>query len=269
MDLIVFGDSWTYGDELVPDTPLYRNSVNIGGLVFKNYNFKNYHNYSANGASLQHIILHILTYLKSEHYSPDNFIMVGLTSPMRKLRFNNISKTPTNWSSHDYDEFTNYCNPKLKDSAEFKSWWENNIICNVNVRNDLINYFNACFTIKSLLNLHSKYIIWQSIDGGLYDKVETDFDEIYSDYENYQSITTHHKENNLFFNKDIVYETVTHDLFKTQVWLNFHEESWMSWLLNKNDSNLFVKDGNHPSEMGINLWFDDFLKKYIDKVLDI
>lgn len=269
MNLIVFGDSWTYGDELIPDTPLYRNSVNIGGLVFKDYSFKNYHNYSANGASLQHIILHILTYLNSEHYSPDNLIMVGLTSPMRLLRFNNISKTPTNWSSHDYNEFTNYCDLSLKKSNEFKMWWETNIIFNVNVRNDLINYFNACFTIKSLLESHSKYIVWQSIDGGLYDKVETDFDKIYSDYENYKSETTHHTENDLFFNKNIIYNTLTKNLSDKQLWINLNEKSWMDWLIAKNDSNLFVKDGNHPSELGIKLWYTDFIKKYIDKILDI
>ena len=53
------------------------------------------------------------------------------------------------------------------------------------------------------------------------------------------------------------------------MWINFHEEPWMDWLINKADDSLFVKDGNHPSETGIELWFNNFLKKYIDKVLDI
>ena len=267
MDLIVFGDSWTYGDELIPDTPLYRNSVNIGGLVYKNYTFKRYHNYSVNGASLQHIILQILTYLNSDNYSPDNLVLVGLTSPMRRLRFNNINKQPTNWSTHDFNEFSNYGDTKIVNSPDFKKWWKSNLVCHVNVRNDLLNYFNACFSIKSLLSSHSKYIIWQSIDGGLYDKVEENFDEVISDYENEKSEYTIHHENNYFFDKSIVKKIINQDTLSSQIWLNFHKESWIDFLHNSDKSSLFVKGGYHPSEKGIYLWYDEFLKKYIDKVL--
>lgn len=264
MDLVVFGDSWTYGDELVPDTPQYRNSVNIGGLVYKNYSFNNYHNYSANGASLNHIILHILDYLESENYSDDNFIMVGLTSPMRLLRFNNIVEGPTNWSSHDYNEFCNYCDKRLV-SDDFKKWWELNLKFNVNVRNDLINYFNSCFTIKSLLSSHSKYIVWQSIDGGLYDMIE-EYAPIISDYETYTSKETIHKNNELFFNKEVVNRNLKKNTLDTQMWINIEETSWVKWL--ENNSNGEYSLGMHPNEKGIQIWFDDFLKKYLDKILD-
>ena len=269
MDLVVFGDSWTYGDELIPDTPIYRNSVNIGGLVNKDYVFNQYHNLSVNGASLQHIILQILTYINSDDYSSDNLVLVGLTSPMRRLRFNNLSKGPTNSSTHDWSEYCNYGDISLVNSKVFETWWKTNNTFHVNVRNDLLTYFNACCTIKSLLASHSKYIIWQSIDGNLYDKVENGFNEIIGDYENNKSTYIEHYDNTSVFNKDLVRNTILKNLSPTQQWLNFDNSSWMDVLHSTNDTSLIVKGGMHPSEAGIQYWYTSFLKKYIHKVLDM
>jgi len=268
MDLVVFGDSWTYGDELVPDTPEYRNKVNIGGLVYRDYNFENYHNYSANGGSLQHIIVHILKYLNSSNYSTDNLILVGLTTPLRKLRFSNIAKKPLNWASHKYEQYITHCDDSLKESDIFKLWWESEVYCNVNVRNDLIYYFNSINTIKSLLSEHSKYIVWQSIDGGLYDKVETDFEEIISDYENQNSKDTDHEFFDLFFNKTFVKNQISKNTKDSQLWINFDELSWRDWIFSQNDDKMFIEGRNHPSEYGISEWYSKILKKYIDKILD-
>lgn len=267
MDLVVFGDSWTHGDELKFENADYRNTYNIGGLVYRDFNFTNYHNYSNNGGSLQHIIFHLINYLNSENYNEDNLVLVGLTSPMRKFRFNNIINRVTNWTSYDYDENMLFADKELRDSKTFKDWWKGEVYSHVNVRNDLVHYFNACMTIKQLLSKHKNYIVWQSIDGGLYDEVEKDIQGVVIHYENQNSKEIERLgEDESLFQKDYVNSILKDGCSDTQLWLNIENVSWHDWLKLRETG--LVESQMHPSEEGIKLWYDNFLKKYIQKVLD-
>jgi|TARA_B100000925_G_C21960099_1_gene452995 hypothetical protein len=267
MDLVVFGDSWTHGDELKYDNSEYRNTYNIGGLVYKDFKFKNYHNYSSNGGSLQHIIFHIINYLNSEHYHKDNLVLVGLTSPMRKFRFNNIIKRVTNWTSLDYDENMEFADDVLKNSKVFKDWWKGDVISHVNIKNDLVHYFNMCVIIKQLLSKHKKYIVWQSIDGGLYEDVEKDIQGVVIDYENQNSKEIERQgEDNSIFDKKFVDKFLKQDCTETQLWLNIDNSTWHDWLRLRETG--LVESQMHPSEEGIKLWYDNFLQKYLRKILD-
>ena len=43
--------------------------------------------------------------------------------------------------------------------------------------------------------------------------------------------------------------------------------SWHHWLKNKEIG--LVESKMHPSEQGIKMWYNDILKKYIEKSLDL
>lgn len=267
MNLVVFGDSWTFGDELGDMSKEYRNSFNIGGIVFKNYKFDNYYNFSINGGSNSHIITQLVGYINSDIYDKDNLILVGLTSPSRKIRFNNISKTPTTWPAWDYESYINYSDPSLYKNDEFEKWWKTSMYVNVNNRNDAFNYLETTLAIKSILSNHSKYIVWQSIDISFYDSIEDDFKEV--EYE-WDTINLQHNEpNKMIFNKNYVNKVLQKNTTDTQIWINLSEPSWIDWLKNNFVRNEVLQlTSDHPNEIGIQLWFDNILKKYIDKVLD-
>jgi len=270
MDLVVFGDSWTHGDELQSYDTQYRTKHNIGGLIYKDYKFNNYHNYSCNGGSQQHIILALINYLNSDNYHKDNLILIGLTSPMRKFRFNNILNRVTNWTSWDYEESMLWTDDILRQSKEFKDWWKGEVISHVNFRNDLLDYFNSCITIKQLIKDHSKYIVWQSIEGDWYDNVEKDMDGCVIHYEN-QNTTQEYNSvgvDESVFNKSYVESLLNKDCTPQQIWINLSELSWHHWL-KKEEPRGLVESKMHPSEQGIKMWYNDILKKYIEKSLDL
>lgn len=267
MKIIAFGDSWVFGDEIADDDAKKRESVNLTGIIRNTYKLSTY-NFAINGGSLDEIILQIISYLNSPHYNTDDLILIGLTSPIRKYHYNNILKTGIRFPSWSWDSFSHWGNPKLTTDVEYKKWWELNIKYNVNVRNDVIEYFKSILTIKSLLSDFNKYIIWQSIDGDFYEQIETDYENLTITY--YDNIGRQYAYSDLFFDKKYTDFLLKKNTLETQLWLNLSESSWRKWLYdNGGDLDVFFKDNHHPNLTGINLWFDNFLKKYIDKVLDI
>lgn len=115
--LVVFGDSWTYGDDLI--CPSLKGQVNItdsindeyrmshcwGGIVANYYGIK-FNNFGFNGMSLQSTIWTMLWWLDNNDTS-DSLVIVGLTQPYRtswflaetKFRGSVLSKDPE-WNSH-------------------------------------------------------------------------------------------------------------------------------------------------------------------------
>ena len=114
--LIVFGDSWCHGDELVDpelvkkypnsteklcsfkDNDAYRINHCYGGLLSKQLGLE-YENYGQPGASLQSTVWTFLWWLKN-CYSEDAIILVALTSPDRQSWYNpqhRVYENDKNW----------------------------------------------------------------------------------------------------------------------------------------------------------------------------
>jgi len=190
MKLVTFGCSWIWGDELEPSTAEYRNSVNIGGLINKDYNFDDYINYGNNGASNERIILQIMEYKKSKHYDVNDFILVGLSGTQRKLDYLNYNKVP-----FTIPVWHEMLIPNDMDDSNFRKWFFDTGVFLINSRNDAVRYSVNIQTIKSLLSQHSKYIVFQSIDkiNKMYDSVE---------YDEWSEVRLHHDVNDETFEND-------------------------------------------------------------------
>ena len=268
MKLVTFGCSWIWGDELEPSTAEYRNSVNIGGLINKDYKFDDYINYGNNGASNERIILQIMEYKKSKHYDVNDFILVGLSGTQRKLDYLNYNKIP-----FTIPVWHEMLIPNDMDDSNFRKWFLDTGAFLINSRNDAVRYSVNIQTIKSLLSQHSKYIVFQSIDkiNKMYDSVE---------YDKWSEIRLHHDVNDetfendstIFFDKEFLEKEIKSNLLDTQVWINFKEKSWFEYLeeLHIADPLNFqpmVGFGQHPNEFGIKYWYDNVLKSYIEKIL--
>jgi len=267
MKLVTFGCSFIEGDELLPNTFQYKNTHNIGGVINSNYKFDEYVNFGNNGASNERIILQILEYINSEYYNSDDFILVGLSGLNRNLKYLNEHKfafTIPNWSYEDHIKNTNHF---LSKDEDFKSYMELVFKYEVNNRNEIVQYFLNCMTIKSLLSTFKKYLIFQSIDSPLelYKNIKNDMDwkEINMLYSTTNS--NYEKQSNLFFNKKIIEKIIKSDLNENQIWLNFSNTTYKSFL---HSDDKYIAHGGHPNELGAKMFFKKVLKKYIDKILD-
>ena len=268
MKLVTFGDSWVWGDEITPATNEYRNSVNIGGLVYKDYQFTDYINYANNGASNDRILLQILEYKKSKYYSAEDFIMVGLSSPIRNVKYLNGYNTVLTLPANDINQLPE----EYVDNSDFLRYFKDDVKWGINNRNDLVRYCQNIFAIKSLLSSNKKYIVWQSIDDihELYKNIEFNFHEIHLHHDFNNTTITH--DSTIFFEKDVIENLLYQDLEKTQVWINFKEKSWFKFLEEKfHESNGKFKPmigyGLHPNEIGIKFWYDNILNTYIKNIL--
>ena len=98
MKLAVFGDSWTWGDELVdPKYPerdccdegndQYRLSHCFSGSIAEHYGWE-YENYGHPGASLQSTVWTFLWWLQQDIKHEDYVVLVGLTSADRQSWYN-------------------------------------------------------------------------------------------------------------------------------------------------------------------------------------
>lgn len=266
MKIIAFGDSWVWGDEL-SDNLIHRQDINITGKIRNHYNIETL-NYSVNGASLDEILFQLMIYINSENYSKDNIILIGLTSPSRWFHYNNIIKDTFRSPFWDYDSFKNWGPKTLTSLPEYEVWWKSHVKFNVNTRNDIINYVKSLLSIKTLLQENvNKYIIWQSIDGNLYDYIEDNYQPL--SYTYYSKNEQLYNDECKIFNKNYFNKILKNKTSHTQLWLNISEPSWEDWLKKyHSDKNVFFDFNFHPTELGITLWFNGFLKKYIDKILD-
>lgn len=269
MKLVTFGDSWIYGDEILPDTIEYRNGVIIGGLIYKDFKFSKYINYANNGASNERIALQIMEYKNSDNYSEDDFLVVGLTSPLRNLLYLNHGHAPLTLPS--WDEMHIKTRKDSPSDSVYKDWFKKTGFYLTNNRNDLVRYANNLFTIKSLLASNKKYLVWQSID---------DIHKIYDDVEmkGWNEVRLHwddgnefkEKDSKIFFDKEYIKKELSSNLEDTQVWINFNEPSWQT-VLNKD---VLLHGGvsefmvlHHPNEKGHLFWYENFIKKYIKNIL--
>lgn len=270
MNIIAFGDSWVFGDELANDDLKKRESINLTGIIRDTYKLPT-HNFAINGASMDEIILQIISYINSPIYDKTNLLLIGLTSPIRKYHYNNILKDSIRWPAWDWDSYKNYGHKKLTNDPNYETWFKLNFKYNVNVRNQIIEYFKSVLVIKTLLSKCDNYIVWQSIDGDFYEKIEKDYSGFMVSYTDGVGET---KNSNAFgddiFCKDFLNNLIKNDSSETQIWLNISEPSWQDWLHNNFDNidDVFFNYNFHPTHNGIKLWFNGFLKKYIDKVLD-
>jgi hypothetical protein len=97
--LVVFGDSWTYGAELEltdasnqyksPDS--YRLFYSFPGLIAKHYNL-NLQNYAIPGGSLQSMIWEFESWIDKQEKIQNSLVLFGLTMPMRQSWWNNLEK---------------------------------------------------------------------------------------------------------------------------------------------------------------------------------
>jgi len=283
MKLVTFGDSWVWGDELeqkqilTPDGVrydhnynIYRHENNIGGIVNKNHTFTEYINYATNGGSNQHIIYDLMNYINSDDYDENDLILIGMTSPLRNIIYSNISKTPITWPGWDYDSYTSYCDTSLKENKDFEKWWKSNVKIHLNKRNDILNYAQACLSIKSLLTKHSKYLVWQSIDGNFWE-YEKDFEEVYLEKYKLNSKESDLKsscKNNFVFKKESLNKELKRGTSVQQIWINIEHQDWKSWLEdNYEHDDVFVWSSNHPNEKGITSWYDLVLSDKIKKII--
>lgn len=268
MKIVAFGDSWVWGDELSDDNVEKRESVNITGLIRNHYNIETL-NFSVNGGSLDEILFQLMIYFESDLYNPNDLILIGLTSPVRYFHYNNILKSGLRFPSWDYNSFKNWGDKKLTNQEDYKTWWNLNLKYNINGNNDILNYTKCVLSIKSLLsNYSNRYIVWQSIDGQMYDFIDKTFEPLMFWY--YNSNEQVHDEPCKVFDKFYLNKILNKGTTDKQVWLNIIEPSWKEWLENNhNNKDVFFKQNFHPNELGIKLWFEGFLKKYIDNNLDI
>jgi len=280
--IVAFGDSWVYGDELVErmdgqsreqnsimgftSSWKIRNQINLTGKIKKHYNIHTI-NYGVNGGSNEEILFQLLSYIKSKNYDPDNLVLIGLTSPIRNFHWNNTTKSGWKTPSWSLESFLGWGPKELTSDRDYRTWWELNVKYNINGRNDILTYIKNTLSLKAILDIHCKnYIVWQSIDGDMYDYVEDDYDNIllhhYTDTEE-----THHEPMDYLFEKTYLDKLLKNNTTQTQIWLNTNKPCWRGWLMkNHSDKDVFFKANFHPTELGIELWFNEFLKYYIDSI---
>lgn len=266
MKLVTFGDSWVWGDELGDNSNQYRNTHNIGGLVNKDYTFSDYINYAQPGMSNTYIMTQILHYLNSDRYDKDDFLMIGLTSPNRRMEYNNIEKKPftyTGWDRSVHLHFTQ--DDDYRNDKEYKMWWKGNVKYGMNNRNDFLDYVKICFSIKGLLETHSKYLVWHSMDSKFMEEtINDDYEEIESKYEFKQEDWG--EPNLSVFNTRILDKNLNTN--PKQKWINFSEPVWLTYLQENFDMNeVGAPSSAHPNELGNLIWYNDILKKYIKEIL--
>ena len=266
MKLITFGDSWVWGDELEPPTAEYRNSVNIGGLINKDYEFESYINYANNGASNERIILQIMEYKNSKYYDENDFLVIGLSSLQRKLLYLNETNLPFTIPNWDYDTHVVSNNSELTNQDGFESYMKGVLRFEVNDRNDLVRYNINLNALKSLLSSHKKYIVFQSIDNP-----KKMFDNIYNDKKDWIEIRLHHDYeestydilSTRFFDKENLIKELKRNLLDSQMWINLTEDSWLEYLWKTCKS---YHIGSHPTEIQTRNWYHYVLKNHINKI---
>ena len=268
MKLITFGCSWMAGDELGDLSPKYRNTHNLGYQIYKDYSFDDYINYSGNGASNERILIQLIEYINSSDYCETDLLVVGLSALTRKLDYLNqfkASLTIPHWDAmHTNSLF-------FKDDIKFKKWFDSNGYFLLNSRNELKRYMTNCLSIKSAINTNP-CIVFQSIDN---------INNVFNDKEEFEDVTIHryshlsNKETGSkscpFIDKKIYSDLISKNLKESQIWLNIENDSWETFLRNLEDTSkppyYFASEvRTHPSEIGIELWYSEFIKKNIDKI---
>ena len=263
MKLITFGDSWMWGDELKESTPVYRNTHNLGGVVFNNHQeiFTSYLNYSGNGSSNERIILQVAEYINSPNYSKNDFLLIGLSSPLRRLDYINEIKTPLTFPHWDSMHLGN-----IHYTESFKEWFMLEHRYNTNSRNEIKRYFINLFALKGLIK-NNNYLVFQSIDNPvpIFEKIDyTGWEEVSIHF--YSSVDSSEEllKSKLLFDIDFIKSKLNIGTTENQSWTNL-DITWSEYLLSIDRNNIFANNNHlHPSEDGILEWYNFFIKKYIE-----
>jgi hypothetical protein len=268
MKLVTFGCSFIEGDCISPiSDSTYKNKHNIGGVINSNYKFSNYINYGNNGASNERIILQILEYINSKNFDLDDFLVIGLSSLTRSLKYLNNSNTALTIPTWDYKTHIKDTNHGLNEFDGVEEWMNSVLDFEENNRNHLVRYLTNCLSIKSLIKNHKKVLVFQSLDSPnlIYQMADENMNwsEILMNI-NYGDLLEQ-KESDLFFNKNFICNVITSDLLQTQKWISFEDKSYNDYIAQ--DTKMRCRDGFHPSEYGARKYFEDVLKKYIDRII--
>jgi len=273
MKLVTFGDSWVWGDEIENDSNHYnpnystfKHMNNIGGKIFSEYKLDDYLNLSINGGSNQHILYQLSNYILSDRYDKNDFIVIGLTSPMRQIIYSNLTKKYIgNWPNWNLETYLENTNDPLINSYMFKTWWESHVQMNINAHNDVLNYSQVCLSIKGLLSNHKKYIVWQSIDSKFWDVYQSEDIKKDGFFIRGEDLDLHYQKDP--FDKYSLNSLLKNTTTEYQTWINIDESSWMDYLINNFEKDdVFVWSSMHPTINGVNYWFE-YIRKYIDKIL--
>jgi len=272
MKLVTFGCSWIAGDELGDSSPEYRNTHNLGYQIYKDYQFDDYINYGNNGASNERILIQLLEYTNSDKYSKDDVLVVGLSALTRRLDYINDAKSSLTIPHWDTMHFSDYKHNKhYLTHPTFKKWFYLDGYFLLNSRNELKRYLSNCLSIKSVIG-ENPCIVFQSIDNvdNVFNKVESWYDVNVGVYV-HSSKTETHVDVCPFIDKSLHNNELNKNLKDTQIWLNLQVDSWETFLKNIEDYNRphqhFASKGRlHPSELGIRIWYESVIKKYIDKI---
>ena len=121
MKLAVFGDSWTWGDELVDPRYFERDCCDVrndqhrlehcfSGRIAQHYNCE-YENYGHPGASLQSTVWTFLWWLQQDIKHEDYVVLVGLTAADRQSWYNpdhvSYSNDPP-WNKYIHSTWINF-----------------------------------------------------------------------------------------------------------------------------------------------------------------
>ena len=256
--LIAYGDSWTFGAELIePEYDIQKNGFPLDTthlkyrldnvfptILTEKLNFENCVNYGVCGGgndSIFHKIIHfVYEYIINENYSVDDiFIVIGLTTPLRKDFFIENRTIPVTITAQYNDD--------LDHINGFKDFWEF-YVSNFMVKMEYVNrYVEQILYLENFLKYHNvKFLMFQSI----YDEVRGDIDDnikllkndennIHNLYRFIDSKTFYGIENNVTFNQ---------------------------FLMDKNDKSLFAS-GFHPTASGHELWANEMYNHILNNCL--
>ena len=132
--LVVFGDSWSYGDELVApefrdlseedfrdhydENRPYRLDHCYAGLVAKHFDLE-LDNMAFPGSSLESMRWNFMWYLRNGQSTDDVLFLVGLTDATRQSWFNplhEISRKDPQWNRHMHGTWLTQPNPDIDDN---------------------------------------------------------------------------------------------------------------------------------------------------------
>lgn len=257
-NLISYGDSWTFGAELIEPEydvknlgyPLDATNVQFRidnvfpTLLAKKMNFDNCVNYGVcgggNDSIFQKVIHFVYDYVVEKQYSADDlFIIIGLTTPLRKDFFIEGKITPVT--------ITAQFNQDLRHIEGYREFWEF-YVSNFMVKLEYVNrYVEQVLYMENLLKQHNiKFLMFQSI----YDEVRGDIDDNIKLLKN--------DENNI------------HNLYRFIDSKTFYgiekNVTFNQFLRDKNDKSLFAP-GFHPTASGHELWADEMYNYILNNKL--
>lgn len=285
-ELIVTGDSWTFGSE-IRDPNLYTDGVNIPDwderndnyriskiwptLLNNKFKFDDLKNLAFPAASNDRAIRVLINYLTEKYLSKnkstdDIFVIIGLTSPERKdfyYKHENISEWVTIWPAWEHKYNQTGVNDLIKTYVSY--FW--------NEQEFLNRYLNQLIYLQSFFNSYNiKYLIFQSFyqPQQEYHKIENWKDTPYINMWN----NSFHGSNDTIETKYYMGSSEPHlwDMVDSVKFMNKEKDihSFHGFLTQHGQwSDKSDKDYNmlHPNEKGHMLWANELSNYILDNNL--